>query len=157
MSTMRILRDNGTIPHPLTDANSIALSLALRGVRYERWPLEQSAAPGRSLEQVIHEIGPELERLERHGGYHSPRVVKRRAGESGDPIQSHQEDEACFVLEGSGRYRLRFEREVVELNLEAGDLLVVPARVPHEFKVTGECDFVSVLLTPLEPSAAASR
>jgi 1,2-dihydroxy-3-keto-5-methylthiopentene dioxygenase len=153
---MRILRDNGTIPHPLTDGHSIAQSLALRGVRYERWPLEQTAAPGRSLDQLLHEIRPELERLERHGGYHNPRVVKRRAGDSDTPIQSHREDEACFVLEGSGRYRLRFEREVVELNLEAGDLLVVPARVPHEFVVTGERDFVLVLLTPPEADAAAS-
>ena len=55
------------------------------------------------------------------------------------PEHYHDEDEVRFVLEGSGIFDIRSEDDAwMRVEVETGDLIVVPARRHHRFFLTGE-------------------
>lgn len=47
----------------------------------------------------------------------------------------HVDDEVRFVVDGSGVFPLKLDGEVVEVWVEAGDLIVVPAGTRHWFEL----------------------
>ena len=65
-----------------------------------------------------------------------------------DPQGPHAEDEVYYVLEGSGRFTVGAEERVVE----AGQLLFVPARVPHRFHDATKDLVLLVFFAPAESS-----
>ena len=68
-----------------------------------------------------------------------------------DPQQPHAEDELYFVLDGSGRFTVGAE----DMAVEAGQLLFVPARIPHRFHDVTEDLVLLVFFAPAESSADA--
>jgi mannose-6-phosphate isomerase-like protein (cupin superfamily) len=65
---------------------------------------------------------------------------------SPDPQGPHQEDELYYVIRGSGAFEIDGNR----IDVSAGSILHVPARMPHRFvDVTSPLD-VLVVFTPAE-------
>lgn len=65
-----------------------------------------------------------------NAGSHGTMSVELFAPRGDDPQQPHEQDELYIVVEGSSRF-LRGE-EVSDVS--AGDVLFVPARLPHRFE-----------------------
>ena len=66
-----------------------------------------------------------------------------------DPQQPHGEDEVYLVLRGRARITVAGESRAVE----AGSVVLVPARVPHHFHDITEELSVAVFFAPAEHSA----
>jgi mannose-6-phosphate isomerase-like protein (cupin superfamily) len=54
-------------------------------------------------------------------------VVEGRVGREKAPVHTHEQEEYWFIIEGQGKALLGLE----EVNLTAGDLVIIPARLPH--------------------------
>ncbi len=60
--------------------------------------------------------------------------LDRAAPGDGPPLHSHPYPETWVVQRGAGRMRLGDE----EIAIVAGDIIVLPADIPHRFWATGE-------------------
>lgn len=86
-----------------------------------------------------------LERLKRERGYVQQDEIELRPTTPGlDAICAkfvdehlHDDDEVRFILEGAGVFEVRSRNDrFMSVLVEAGDLLVVPARRYHRFELT---------------------
>lgn len=126
----------------IDDAREVAEFLARAGLAYERWPVEGRIAPGADAAAVLQAYAPEVERLKRAGGYVTADVIDVSAQTPGleamlarfNKEHSHSEDEVRFILDGAGIFFVRpAAAPVFAIQVEAGDLLSVPAGTRHWF------------------------
>ena len=88
---------------------------------------------------------PVLNELKTAQGYHTQDVVELSPQMSNlddicakfDPEHLHTEDEVRFVLEGGGIFDIRSKEDrMFRIEVEAGDLIVVPKDRNHRFELT---------------------
>ena len=114
-----------------SDAAISEADLGRAGVHYERLPLDgyQEA----------------LERLKAARGYVAQDIVELRPEmpnlqavcDKFKPEHLHRDDEVRFVLEGEGIFDIRAQDgRWMRVQVEAGDLIVVPADLYHRFFLT---------------------
>lgn len=105
--------------------------LARVGVLYERVPLDDYQGA--------------LERLKAARGYVAQDIVELHPGmpnlttvcDKFKPEHLHRDDEVRFVLEGEGIFDIRgADGRWMRVQVEAGDLIVVPADLYHRFFLT---------------------
>lgn len=114
-----------------SDAAISETELARAGVHYERLPLDDYQAA--------------LERLKAARGYVAQDIVElhpempnlQAVCDKFKPEHLHRDDEVRFVLEGEGIFDIRAQDgRWMRVQVEAGDLIVVPADLYHRFFLT---------------------
>jgi 1,2-dihydroxy-3-keto-5-methylthiopentene dioxygenase len=88
---------------------------------------------------------PVLDELKGRRGYHTQDVIQLSPAmpdlaavlKKFDDEHAHSEDEVRFLLDGEAVFDIRNRDDrMVRVVVEAGDLIVVPARRPHRFELT---------------------
>lgn len=160
MSSLTVTSEDGAADVLLhTESwDTIARELALLGVRFERWVTSavflRNAADALLL--VAHRS--QIERLKREAGYRFVDVVRvEKSIVDVEPVRSqfvlehtHPDDEVRFFAEGGGRFHIHCNGHVHHVVCEAGDLIGIPAKVPHWFDLGGEPRFTAIRLLTRE-------
>lgn len=142
MATITVSNDNRKINAPAV----ITEFLAPFGIWYENWPVEGRLAADATSEQILAEYAPEIERLKQRGGYVTADVINVAPDTPNldamlakfDKEHTHSEDEVRFTVEGRGVFWVHpNEGPVFSIEVEAGDLINVPAGTQHWFHL---CD-----------------
>ena len=140
--------------HTVTRRETIATYLNAQGVIYDRWDIDRlqgrlrsATAPGPYEPPAILDLyDREIADLKRRRGYLAQDVVVLNEQtpdldlilEKFRREHHHPDDEVRFVVDGSGIFTIRWDSTIVDVTMEAGDLLVVPARTRHWFDLTAE-------------------
>jgi len=125
--------------------------LSKYGITYERWGVER--LPERLKEEynlteeeqkaIIGAYKEELEKLKKEKGYVTEDIVVlsdrtpnlEKLLDMFKKEHHHIDDEVRFVVDGSGIFPIKIEGEIVDVYVEAGDLIVVPAGTRHWFEL----------------------
>jgi 1,2-dihydroxy-3-keto-5-methylthiopentene dioxygenase len=138
MAILRYPDDARRVENP----DEIVRELRPLGIVYEQWEPTRPVAPDAPPETVLDVYAPDIDRLKREGGYVTADVIQVNPGTPGleemlrkfSREHRHDEDEVRFIIQGSGVFHIRPERgAVVAIQVEAGDLLRVPAGTQHWF------------------------
>lgn len=143
-----VFRNSGKV---VEDINEIKSFLDKYGVLYERWGVDrlpQNLIENYELTEeeqkaIIDAYKEELERLKKEKGYITEDIVVlsektpnlENLLEKFKKEHHHVDDEVRFVVHGSGVFPLKLDGEIVEVWIEAGDLIVVPAGTRHWFEL----------------------
>jgi 1,2-dihydroxy-3-keto-5-methylthiopentene dioxygenase len=131
----------------LDDPAEVAAFLAPHRIALERWPLAERVDPGATPEEILAAYAPEVERLKRQGGYTTADVINVTPNTPNlealldrfRPEHTHAEDEVRFILKGRGLFHIHPESgPVFAIQVEAGDLISVPAGTRHWFDLCAE-------------------
>jgi 1,2-dihydroxy-3-keto-5-methylthiopentene dioxygenase len=155
MTRLRVFTaDDGDTPVlDTSDPKWIGDALKRIGVRYERWPLRETA--GADTGAVLTAYAPEIAKLKAEQGYQSVDIIgvtpdhPDRAAMRGKFLSEHRhsEDEVRFFVAGEGLFTLRTDDDRIHAILcTAGDLISVPAGMRHWFDMGPEPDFTVIRL-----------
>lgn len=154
MSSLAIFRDSqpGDPVLATQDADRIAQVLAGIGVRFERWDAVEAPPRGADAETVLATYRPWLDRLMGETGAGSADVIRidvntpNRAAlrEKFLSEHIHSEDEVRFFVHGSGHFVLHVQGQVYDVGCAQGDLISVPAGIPHWFDAGEVPDVVAL-------------
>lgn len=142
MATITVSNDNRRID----DRRAISEFLAPFGIWYEHWPVAGRLAEDSTSDDILTEYTPEIERLKQRGGYVTADVINVSPDTPGldemlakfDKEHTHSEDEVRFTVEGRGVFWIHpDDAPVFSIEVEAGDLINVPAGTKHWFHL---CD-----------------
>ena len=152
MSRLQVFDEgDGTTPTLDTDeSDTIAATLGEVGVRFERWPLRALTPES----DVLAVYAPEIGRLTAQGGYRSIDVARiapdhpERDAMRGKFLSEHThgEDEVRFFIAGEGLFTLHHDGRVFNMLCTAGDLISVPAGMPHWFDMGAMPSFTAIRL-----------
>lgn len=152
MSRLQIFaeQDGSTPLLDTADAAAIGAALGEIGVRFERWPLR----PLDSAVDILTVYADEVERLTQEGGYRSIDVAAiapdhpERDAMRGKFLSEHThgEDEVRFFVDGEGLFTLHHDARVFNMLCTAGDLISVPAGMPHWFDMGASPRFTAIRL-----------
>ncbi len=143
-----VFRNSGRV---IEDDREIKEFLSKYGVLFDRWGVERLPKELRenyelSEEEekaIIEAYKEELEKLKKEKGYITEDIVilsdktpnLEALLEKFKREHHHIDDEVRFVVDGSGIFPIKLDGEVVEVHVEAGDLIVVPAGARHWFEL----------------------
>ncbi|PKM07710.1 MAG: cupin [Gammaproteobacteria bacterium HGW-Gammaproteobacteria-4] len=156
MSRLRIFEETQPA-HPILGTNAhaeISDTLALLGVRFERWKANAVLPPDASQDTVIAAYRSDIERLKAQGGYQAVDVISLNPDHPEREAlrrkflneHTHGEDEVRFFVAGSGLFTLHVDQRVYEVLCHTGDLISVPANTPHWFDMGPQPYFVAIRL-----------
>jgi 1,2-dihydroxy-3-keto-5-methylthiopentene dioxygenase len=143
MAVVRIPDENRT----LRDSAEITAYLAHIGIDYERWDLSSQLPAQCSNEEILTAYAREIDGLKQRGGYVAVDVVDVTPQTPGldDMLAKfnrehwHSEDEVRFIVEGRGIFHVHPpEGMVAAIEVEAGDLIRVPAGTWHWFNLCAD-------------------
>jgi 1,2-dihydroxy-3-keto-5-methylthiopentene dioxygenase len=128
-----------------TDAAEICRFLEPFGIWYERWDTGPARVePDASAEEILKAYSPEIEALKKKGGYVTADLINVNPETPGleDMLakfrkeHTHSEDEVRFCVKGKGMFHINPETApVFSIEMEAGDLINVPAGTRHWFNL----------------------
>ncbi len=129
-------------------AEEITIFLGGHGICYRRWDTgAPRVQPEATPEEILTAYAPEVEALKRHGGYSAADVINvTPATPNLDAMLNkfnkehiHSEDEVRFILKGRGLFHIHLPHGlVVAIQVEAGDMINIPAGTRHWFDVCPE-------------------
>ncbi len=131
----------------LRDPGEIRAYLAPHNIKYERWPLEERVHPDADQDAILAAYAPEIDRLKAAGGYVTADVINVTPETPGlDAMiqkfaseHTHSEDEVRFILKGRGLFHIHPPTgPVFAIEVEAGDLINVPAHTRHWFHLCAD-------------------
>jgi|SRR5215475_6880669 len=143
MAILNIPEENRTI----NDPEELITYLSTLGIDYERWAPSHSVATGAPAEEILAAYAVEIERLKASGGYVTADVIDVGPQTPGlkemlakfNREHWHDDDEVRFIIEGRGLFHIHPEkRPVVAIEVEAGDLIRVPAGTLHWFNLCAD-------------------
>jgi len=138
MAVVRIVDEERT----LREIPEIAAYLSTLGIAYERWEPSRPVAADAPAAEILEAYAAEVERLKKRGGYVTADVIDVSPQTPNlDAMLAkfsrehwHDDDEVRFIIAGRGVFHLHpKESSVVGVEVEAGDLLVVPKGTWHWF------------------------
>ncbi len=140
-----------TIPkakQTLTDAGAIAAFLKPYGIHYERWPVEGRIDRDATGEEILAAYAPEVEQVKQRGGYVTADVINVSPETPNldamlnrfNKEHTHSEDEVRFIVRGRGLFHIHPKNgdDVFAIEVEAGDMINVPAGTQHWFDLCGD-------------------
>ena len=143
-----VFRNSGKV---IEDDREIKEFLSKYGVLFDRWGVDRLPQNLRENYQltedeekaIIEAYREELEKLKKEKGYITEDIVilsdktpnLEALLEKFKREHHHTDDEVRFVVDGSGIFPIKINGEVVEVHVEAGDLIVVPAGARHWFEL----------------------
>lgn len=161
MSCLTIHADDapGVLLTRTEDATSIATELSRIGVRFERWHSPVPVAADSDAETILACYQPFLDTLIGPHGAGSADVIKLTPDHPDAAAlrkkflaeHTHTEDEVRFFVEGGGNFILHQHGRIYDAHCVAGDLISVPAGIPHWFDA-GEQPYFTVLRVFTDPS-----
>lgn len=135
----------------ITDENEIRQFLSKYGVVYDRWGIDRLSEDIRknyevdeeNSKAIIQAYEKELKELKEKMGYITEDIVVLSDKtpnldallEKFKKEHHHIDDEVRFVVDGSGIFPIKIDGEVVDVHVEAGELIVVPAGARHWFEL----------------------
>ena len=131
----------------LNDAAEIADRLAAIGIDYERWDNLHQISDDASDQEILDGYSAEIEALKASGGYVTADVINVTPATPGleamlnkfNKEHWHDEDEVRFIVKGHGLFHIAPKGgDVVSIEMEAGDLIRVPAGTLHWFDLCGD-------------------
>jgi len=137
--------------HTLED---ITAEAARAGIRFERWEAGVALPLGAGQEDVLAAYRTSVDRLSRMAGFVAADVVRVLPDTPGHPEMrrkfleehTHAEDEARFFVEGAGLFVIHHNGSVLSVLCEQGDLISVPAGMPHWFDMGSRPRFTAIRL-----------
>ncbi|MBU0499119.1 MAG: cupin [Gammaproteobacteria bacterium] len=150
MSTLTLCRSDTAerIEH-LADHADIIAKLAGLGVRFERWDANAPLMADAGQAEVLAAYADSVERLNKEYGFQSldvvalrpdhPEKAELRAKYLNEHI--HADFEARFFVDGAGLFYVHLGDQLYMILCEKGDLICVPAGVPHWFDMGAAPDF----------------
>ena len=126
----------------LTDIESIKEYLTNCGIRYDYWRAERPVEANTPAEDILQGYAREIDKLKALGGYVTADVIDVNAQTPGlDAMLAkfnrehwHDEDEVRFIIHGHGLFHVRpREGQVISIQVEAGDLILLPRGTWHWF------------------------
>jgi len=149
--------DRAVLAHHM-DQVSIAQLLAKQGVEYAVWATDAPLARDATNDEVLAAHEDSIESLMERHGFQSADVVSLgpnhpdRASLRQKFLAEHTHDEfeVRFFVHGQGLFYLHIGRRVYALMCGEGDLISVPAGVPHWFDMGERPDFrcIRLFMTP---------
>ncbi len=131
----------------LADHTEIAGYLANIGIDYERWDNIRDVSADASDDEILAAYSEEIEKLNAKGGYVTADVINVVPTTPGldamldrfNKEHWHDEDEVRFIVKGHGLFHIAPPgRDVVSIEMEAGDLIRVPKGTLHWFNLCGD-------------------
>ena len=131
----------------LTNSDEIRTFLAPHNIKYERWPLEERVNPDADQDAILAAYAPEIDSLKAAGGYVIADVIDVTPETPGlDAMiqkfaseHTHSEDEVRFILKGRGLFHIHPRTgPIFAIQVEAGDLINVPAHTRHWFHLCAD-------------------
>lgn len=131
----------------LTDPVEITAYLPSIGIDYARWENLKQIAEEATDQEILEEYSAEIEALKAKGGYVTADVINIVPTTPGLDVMLnkfnkehwHDEDEVRFIVKGHGLFHIAAEgRDVVAIELEAGDMIRVPRGTKHWFNLCGD-------------------
>lgn len=138
MAHVRVPEEKRTI----TSSEKIADYLNRCGIQYEQWAPRHKVKRDAANEAILEAYSEEIQRLSNRGGYKAADVVQLNPDTPGleamlakfNREHWHDEDEVRFVIFGHGLFHVRpKEGAVAAIEVEAGDLLLLPRGTLHWF------------------------
>src|SRR5580765_6479465 len=131
----------------LRDRDEISKYLATIGIDYERWEGIKEVPADATDAEILEAYAQEIEELKTKGGYVTADVINVSPTTPGlDEMLNkfnkehwHDEDEVRFIVKGHGLFHIAPKgSDVVSIEMEAGDLIRVPAGTLHWFDLCGD-------------------
>lgn len=142
MSKLKVFHeDNSASAREVTGVDAIAGELHKIGVRYERWQATQLLSNTSSHDEIIAAYRDPVDRLMKEYNFRSVDVIAMTPDHP-DKValrkkfldeHIHSDFEVRFFVEGEGLFFLRANNHVHGILCRPGDLLSVPANMPHWF------------------------
>jgi 1,2-dihydroxy-3-keto-5-methylthiopentene dioxygenase len=151
MAILKLINEDKT----LADRDAIAEYLETLGIRYEQWTPEHPVEPRSPAEDVLEAYAGEIEKLKTLGGYVTADVIDVNAQTPGlDAMLArfnrehwHDEDEVRFIIHGRGLFHVRpKEGPVISIEVEAGDLMLLPKGTWHWFDLCADREIRAIRL-----------
>ncbi|HYW91050.1 MAG TPA: cupin [Gammaproteobacteria bacterium] len=155
MSELKIYRNGQGEPVRVeVHAGAIRDLLARIGVVFERWKPRRPLPTEAEQDEIIEAYREEIDRLMQSYGFRSVDVVRVAPSDpnSGTARRRylhehvHQEDEVRFLADGQATFYFNHDGDVYSVHCVAGDLITVPARMPHWFDMGEQPDFTMIRL-----------
>ena len=143
-----VFRSSGKV---IDNNEEIKEFLSKYGVIFDRWGVERLPKELKESYEltedqekaIINAYKEELEKLKKEKGYITEDIVilsdktpnLEKLLEKFKREHHHTDDEVRFVVDGSGIFPIKINDEIVEVYVEAGDLIVVPAGARHWFEL----------------------
>ena len=153
MSRLEVFAELGGLLSSSEDAATIADELAGIGVTFERWSLRALPASADSA-AILAAYAPEIEALKTRAGYRSIDAVsvlpdhpdREAMRQKFLAEHTHAEDEVRFFVAGEALFTLHAAGRVWNVTCGAGDLMSVPAGMPHWFDMGETPRFTAIRL-----------
>lgn len=139
----------------ITEQEAVTEYLSNIGITYERWEAATPLSQNASAEEVLAAYASEIERLKQMGGYVAADVINVNSQTAGlaemlakfKREHWHDEDEVRFIVDGRGLFHVRHQSgPVIGIEVEAGDLICVPAGTWHWFNLCSELEIKAIRL-----------
>lgn len=143
MAILRIPAEDRSLREP----DTIRDYLHPHGIFYERWPVEGRVQSTATAEEILAAYHPEVTALQERGGYITADVIDVTADTPGlqamldkfNKEHTHAEDEVRFIVQGRGIFHIHpASGPVFGIEVEAGDLINVPAGTHHWFDLCSD-------------------
>ena len=117
------------------------------GIWYEKWDVEGRIGGEATNEEILSAYAPEIERLKQTGGFVTADVINVSSATPNldgmlakfSKEHTHSEDEVRFTVKGSGVFHIHPPGgPVFAVQVEAGDLINVPAGTQHWFDLCSD-------------------
>jgi len=128
-----------------SDASEICAFLKPYGIWYECWDTgKPRVAPEADASEILAAYQPEIDALKAKGGYVTADLINVSPDTEGldamlakfSKEHTHSEDEVRFCVRGNGVFHINPETSpVFAIEMEAGDLINVPAGTRHWFNL----------------------
>ncbi|MFQ5487292.1 MAG: acireductone dioxygenase [Gammaproteobacteria bacterium] len=150
MGILRIYDEQGgVVDGDYRTTEEVARQLGENNVLFECWETDEALSPEAAGETVLAAYREPVERLKTRYGFQSVDVVslgpehpEREALRHKFLAEhTHHDFEVRFFVAGSGLFFIHAGGRVYAVLCEAGDLISVPAGVPHWFDMGGAPDF----------------
>ncbi len=131
----------------LREPGAIRDYLAPFGINYERWPVAGRVKSGATADEILAAYAPEVEVLKQRGGYVTADIIDVTPDVPGlqamldrfNKEHTHAEDEVRFIVCGRGIFHIHpTQGPVFGIEVEAGDLINVPAGTQHWFDLCSD-------------------
>ena len=131
----------------ITEASKIAEYLGAIGIDYARWENLKQVSADATDQEILDGYAEEIELLKEKGGYVTADVINIVPTTPGlDEMLGkfsrehwHDEDEVRFIVKGHGLFHIAPpDGDVVSIEMEAGDMILVPRGTKHWFNLCGD-------------------
>jgi len=136
----------------ISEVSEIAEYLARFGITYEQWECGKLSSEDATEEEILDAYSDEIEELKAKGGYVTADVINVTPDtpnldamlDKFNKEHTHSEDEVRYIVKGRGTFHIRPKQtdgtlgEVFAMEMEAGDLINVPAGTQHWFDLCSE-------------------